>query len=135
MTRKNEPVPVSIDEKHTAFLFDLNAAAVVEKELGINAMTPAGTVRLIAHLNEPGALRCVVRACLLHQDPALDMRKLNGLLPTSADLWACLEPAWRAFMHWHGKTDEEFDAMLKELEAKKDEPKEAPQDAPLAMTA
>lgn len=139
MTRRNDPVPIScLDDKHTALLFDLNAASIVEQELGINAMTPAGAMRLISGLNGPGALRCVVRACLIHQDPNLTMARLSKLIDDPAVLWQLVEPCWRAFMHWHGKTDEEFDAMLKSLaeKVKEDETtSEAAEQTPLVETA
>lgn len=106
MIARNTPVPVSCLDKPRSLLFSLNAAAVVKQETGENPLSWnqegwASLAKAAIGDAEPQKFLAVLRAMLLHEDPALSSSQVGDMItsiPQMREIFAAMATAYMQFV-------------------------------------
>lgn len=110
MTTRNAPVPITLDKPRT-LLFNLNAAMQIKADIGTNPL--AWDKEEWGAVGDPTRLLTIVRACLRHEDKDITVEQLGDMVSTMQDLVTLSEAVMRAYAHFGGQTDEQFDESLR----------------------
>jgi hypothetical protein len=132
MKKHNEPVPVDClgDKPPRSFLLDMSAAMEIEESLGVNVSR--GLKEFSAALLSPAGIVKITRALLRHETPNLTVEAIAKMITLSETQSALMTFAMRAAYHFHGLSDEQYDAAVADAQKRREEMEAEGQAVPLA---